>query len=319
MTDTPAIDRRVAENYPKIMTDIDIAVATHGVTKIYGKAKRVDGVSLTVRRGEIYGLIGKNGAGKTTLIRMLLGIAAPDGGTVEINGGATAADLARERAKCGALIEQPAFYPRMSAKGNLKAYALATGLGKTDADGLLSLVGLGDCGKKQVRNFSLGMKQRLAISMALTGDPEILFLDEPVNGLDPTGILQVRELIKRLNEERGTTVIISSHLLGELGRVATAYGVMKDGRLVAELRGEQLASLARPRIKAVVAEKDRAERLLAGTYGAGSYAMRGNTAEIFDPSADIVSVTRLFADNGVALMQIGTESGDLESAFVDML
>lgn len=228
------------------MENCEIAVATHGITKIYGGVRRVDDVSISVRKGEVYGLIGKNGAGKTTLIRMILGIASPSSGTVELNGESTPRALSEERRKIGALIEQPAFYPRMTAAENLSVYARATGLNKVDVKALLSLVGLEDAGKKTARNFSLGMKQRLAIAMALAGDPEILFLDEPVNGLDPTGILQVRELIRRLNEERGTTVVISSHLLGELGRVATAYGVMREGRLVSEVRGEELFALARP-------------------------------------------------------------------------
>ena len=301
------------------MENCEIAVATHGITKIYGGVKRVDDVSISVRKGEVYGLIGKNGAGKTTLIRMILGIASPSSGAVELNGESTPRALSEERRKIGALIEQPAFYPRMNAAENLSVYARATGLNKVDVKALLSLVGLEDAGKKTARNFSLGMKQRLAIAMALAGDPEILFLDEPVNGLDPTGILQVRELIRRLNEERGTTVVISSHLLGELGRVATAYGVMREGRLVSEVRGEELFALARPRIKVVVAEKERAERALRSRYNENEYVMRGNTVEIFGEADMLPAVGAFFAEAGVAVMQLSAERGDLESAFIDML
>lgn len=301
------------------MENCEIAVATHGITKIYGGVRRVDDVSISVRKGEVYGLIGKNGAGKTTLIRMILGIASPSSGTVELNGESTPRALSEERRKIGALIEQPAFYPRMTAAENLSVYARATGLNKVDVKALLSLVGLEDAGKKTARNFSLGMKQRLAIAMALAGDPEILFLDEPVNGLDPTGILQVRELIRHLNEERGTTVVISSHLLGELGRVATAYGVMREGRLVSEVRGEELSALARPRIKVVVAEKERAERVLRSRYNENEYVMRGNTVEIFGEADILPAVGAFFAEAGVAVMQLSAERGDLESAFIDML
>lgn len=301
------------------MENCEIAVATHGITKIYGGVRRVDDVSISVRKGEVYGLIGKNGAGKTTLIRMILGIASPSSGTVELNGESTPRALSEERRKIGALIEQPAFYPRMTAAENLSVYARATGLSKVDVKALLSLVGLEDAGKKTARNFSLGMKQRLAIAMALAGAPEILFLDEPVNGLDPTGILQVRELIRRLNEERGTTVVISSHLLGELGRVATAYGVMREGRLVSEVRGEELFALARPRIKVVVAEKERAERVLRSRYNENEYVMRGNTVEIFGEADMLPAVGAFFAEAGVAVMQLSAERGDLESAFIDML
>lgn len=301
------------------MTETDIAVATHGITKIYGGIKRVDDVSLSVRKGEIYGLIGRNGAGKTTLIRMILGIAAPSSGSVELFGEAAPKALAEVRRRTGALIEQPAFYPRLSAEGNLKAYCLAVGLHSADIPALLKLVGLEDTGKKQVRNFSLGMKQRLAIAMAMAGELDLLFLDEPVNGLDPTGIFQVRELIRRLNEERGVTVVISSHLLGELGRVATAYGVMREGRLIKEVRGEELVSLSRPRIRVVVADRERAAAALAKRYAAGEYVMRENVIDIFAPAEKLAETGVWLMNEGVPVLQLSAERGDLETAFIDML
>ncbi len=309
----------MSNTYTVTMTETNIAVATHGITKIYGGIRRVDDVSMRVMKGEIYGLIGKNGAGKTTLIRMILGIAAPSSGSVELCGATSTRELAEMRRKTGALIEQPAFYPRLSAAGNIKAYALAVGLGGIDPAPLLSLVGLGDVGKKQVRNFSLGMKQRLAIAMALAGDPELLFLDEPVNGLDPTGIFEVRELIRALNAEHGVTVVISSHLLGELGRVATAYGVMREGKLVAEVRGEELAALSRPRIRAVVADREKAEVVLAAHFNKEEYVMNGNTADIFAPAEKLAEIGTMFASAGVPLLQLSAERGDLESAFIGML
>lgn len=296
------------------------AVATHGASKIYGGVRRVDNVSMSVRKGEIYGLIGKNGAGKTTLIRLILGIASPDEGKIELNGKTLPAELAAERRKIGALIEQPAFYPRMSAAENIRTYSLATGLGKTDIKGLLSLVGLEDTGKKPVRNFSLGMKQRLAIAMALVGEPEILFLDEPVNGLDPTGILQVRELVRTLNEQRGTTVIISSHLLGELGKVATAYGVMKDGKMVKELRGEELTSLARPKIKLVAPDMNLALPVLRENFSPMEFAILNNGAiEIYRPTSELGRISILFAEAKVPLLQISAEESDSEAALVAMI
>lgn len=301
------------------MTETDIAVATHGITKIYGGIKRVDDVSLSVRKGEIYGLIGRNGAGKTTLIRMILGIAAPSSGSVELFGETGPKALAEVRRRTGALIEQPAFYPRLSAEGNLKAYCLAVGLHSADIPALLKLVGLEDTGKKQVRNFSLGMKQRLAIAMAMAGEPDLLFLDEPVNGLDPTGIFQVRELIRRLNEERDVTVVISSHLLGELGRVATAYGVMREGRLIKEVRGEELASLSRPRIRVVVADREHAAAAFAKRYAAGEYVMRENVIDIFAPAEKLAETGVWLMNEGVPVLQLSAERGDLETAFIDML
>lgn len=296
------------------------AVATYGISKVYGGVKRVDDVTMSVHRGEIYGLIGKNGAGKTTLIRLILGIASPDAGSVAVGGSTSRAELAAARRKIGALIEQPAFYPSMTAQENIRTYALAVGLGKTDVKGLLSLVGLDDTGKKKVRNFSLGMKQRLAIAMALAGEPEILFLDEPVNGLDPTGILHVRELIRRLNEERGTTVVISSHLLGELGKVATAYGVMKEGKMVKELRGEELTSLARPKIRLVTPDIERALPVLRDHFSATEFALLdGGVVEIYRDTAQLGAVSILFAEARVPLLQISAEEGDNEAALVALM
>lgn len=293
-----------------------VAIATYSLTKSFGGMRRVDGVSMTVMRGEIYGLIGKNGAGKTTLMRMILGISAPDEGEVEIDGARKSSELTEKRRAIGALIEQPAFYGHLSAKENIAIYAKATGIGKVDADALIELVGLNDAGKKRVKNFSLGMKQRLALAMALSGNPEILFLDEPVNGLDPTGIVGVRELITRLNREHGTTVVISSHLLGELGRLATAYGIMKDGRLVKEFRGAELASLERPLVKVVVAERERAEKFMKQRFPEGSYRLDGNLVEIYSDLPDPAAVSRMFVEGGIAVMQLTVGDSNLESAFI---
>ena len=293
-----------------------VAIATYSLTKSFGGMRRVDGVSMTVMRGEIYGLIGKNGAGKTTLMRMILGISAPDEGEVEIDGARKSSELTEKRRSIGALIEQPAFYGHLSAKENIAIYAKSTGIGKVDADALIELVGLNDAGKKRVKNFSLGMKQRLALAMALSGNPEILFLDEPVNGLDPTGIVGVRELITRLNREHGTTVVISSHLLGELGRLATAYGIMKDGRLVKEFRGAELASLERPSVKVVVAERERAEKFMKQRFPEGSYRLDGNLVEIYSDLPDPAAVSRMFVEGGIAVMQLTVGDSNLESAFI---
>ena len=293
-----------------------VAIATYSLTKSFGGMRRVDGVSMTVMRGEIYGLIGKNGAGKTTLMRMILGISAPDEGEVEIDGARKSSELTEKRRCIGALIEQPAFYGHLSAKENIAIYAKATGIGKVDADALIELVGLNDAGKKRVKNFSLGMKQRLALAMALSGNPEILFLDEPVNGLDPTGIVGVRELITRVNREHGTTVVISSHLLGELGRLATAYGIMKDGRLVKEFRGAELASLERPSVKVVVAERERAEKFMKQRFPEGSYRFDGNLVEIYSDLPDPAAVSRMFVEGGIAVMQLTVGDSNLESAFI---
>lgn len=296
-------------------------IHTSSVTKIYGGKERVSGVSLNVFKGEIYGLIGKNGAGKTTLIRLILGLAAPDRGHVEIDGETRLSALPEKRRNIGALIEQPAFYPFLSAYDNLAVYSKTIGCHSPEKiKDLLDFVGLGEFAKKKVKTFSLGMKQRLALATALVGDPQILFLDEPVNGLDPTGILQIREQIKFLNEKRGVTVVISSHLLGELGKVATAYGVMRDGKLVREIRGEALASLARPCLRIVVGDMASARRLLAEKYSEADYALRdNNTVEIFRDYGNLTEISSMFLAAGIPVLQLSVEQGDSEAAFVAMM
>lgn len=298
----------------------DVAIRTEGLTKVYGGAERVSDVSLTIRRGEIYGLVGKNGAGKTTLIRLMLGLAEPTRGKVEINGAKTYAALKAARTRVGALIEQPAYYGKMNAEENLKTYALAVGARKTDIPALLDFVGLSGAGSKKVKNFSLGMKQRLSLAMALVGEPDILILDEPVNGLDPTGILQVREQVRYLNEQLGVTILISSHFLGELGKVATVYGVMKEGKLVRELRGDDLKALARPKIKLVTPDLTRALPVLKANFASADYAIGQNGAvEIYRDAAALGTVTLMFAEAGVPLLQISAEEGDSEAALVALM
>lgn len=299
----------------------ECAIRTNNLTKVYGGAERVSDVSMSVGRGEIYGLIGKNGAGKTTLIRMILGIATPTRGNVELNCKSSPAELSRERRKIGALIEQPAFYPTMTAYDNVKTVALSMGcFDKNKAEELLSFVGLDPKDKKKVKNFSLGMKQRLAIAVALIDDPEILFLDEPLNGLDPTGILQMREQIRKLNEERGVTVIISSHLLGELGKVATAYGIMKDGKLVREIRGEELQSMSRPHIKAVVADTAKAMQVLSQAYSPEEFSVKQNgTVEVYKSADELAAVTEILIKAGIPVLQLTVEQGDTEEAFIAIM
>lgn len=301
-------------------SSVKAAIRTEGLTKVYGGVERVSDVSMTVRRGEIYGLVGKNGAGKTTLIRLMLGLAEPTRGKVEIDGAGTLAGLKAARTRVGALIEQPAFYGKMNAAENLTAYALAVGARKTNIPELLDFVGLRGVGTKKVKNFSLGMKQRLSLAMALVGEPEILILDEPVNGLDPTGILQVREQVLYLNEKKGVTIIISSHFLGELGKVATAYGVMKEGRLVKELRGDELKSIARPKIKLVTPDLVRAIPVLKANFAPTEYAIGQNGAvEIYRDATALGTVTLIFAEAGIPLLQISAEEGDSEAALVALM
>lgn len=215
-----------------------VILKTNHLTKRYGHRAVVENLSMTIHQGDIYGFIGKNGAGKTTLIRMVTGLAVPSDGSIQLFGSGS---LLEGRSRIGTVIEAPAFYPGMTARENIIAFSRLQGLRDfSHVEELLELVGLDHTGKKKCRNFSLGMKQRLAIAIALIGDPKLLILDEPTNGLDPEGMKEVRDLILKLNQERGITVLVSSHILGELSKFATRYGIIHHGKLIEEFTEEDL-------------------------------------------------------------------------------
>jgi ABC-2 type transport system ATP-binding protein len=219
---------------------MDYVLQTNEVTKDFSGKLAVDHVSIKVKKGDIYGFIGENGAGKTTLMRMVCGLAAPTSGDIALFG---SRDLVSQRNKIGCTIENPALYPAMTAMENMEAQRLLLGINdKTVCAKLLNMAGISGTGKKKAGNFSLGMKQRLMIALSLLGDPEFLVLDEPTNGLDPMGIKEVRDFIGRLNGERGITVLVSSHILGDLEKIATRYGVISNGKMVDEFHADELVS-----------------------------------------------------------------------------
>lgn len=219
-------------------------LTTNAITKKYKKLFAVNGVNMHIDRGDIYGFVGENGSGKTTVIRLITGLIFPHSGNLELFGiSSNSSQIGKARSRVGAIVESPSIYMNMSARDNLKTQC--TVLGIDDDKKILSVlqdVGLEELyeEKKHASNFSLGMRQRLGIAMALLGDPEFLILDEPMNGLDPAGIVSIRELILKLNRERGITFLISSHILTELSLVATKYGIISKGRLIKEITAEQL-------------------------------------------------------------------------------
>lgn len=217
-------------------------LTTDSLRKQYGSFAALDGLSMHVPKGAIYGLVGKNGAGKTTLLRLLCGLQAPDGGSFSLYDVANAMpQIGTVRRRMGAVVETPSVYMDMTAEENLREQYRILGLSNYESiPTLLELVGLTDTGKRKVKNFSLGMRQRLGIAVALCGEPDFLLLDEPMNGLDPQGIVEIRELILKLNRERQLTVLISSHILDELARIATHYGIIDDGRMVKEFCADTL-------------------------------------------------------------------------------
>ena len=218
-------------------------LTTCGLTKRYGKQLAVDGVDMHIDRGDIYGFVGENGSGKTTVIRLITGLIFADQGNFRLFGTeSTDKQIGTARCRIGAIVETPSIYLNMSAADNLRQQCILLGKDESRILPVLTDVGLEELytSRKRAGNFSLGMRQRLGIAMALLGDPEFLILDEPMNGLDPAGIVEIRELILRLNRERGITFLISSHILTELSLVATKYGIISKGKLIQEITAEQL-------------------------------------------------------------------------------
>lgn len=294
---------------------------TSHLCKSYGKKVVLDDVNLTVREGEIYGLVGRNGAGKSTLIRTLLGLAKQSRGEVKINGSQSADALAYERRKVGAIVDTPSLFLHLTAMENMKAFGYE--LGERDENALKNLllkVGLDPENPTKVKNYSLGMKQRLAIAVALIANPSILVLDEPVNGLDPAGIFEVREILQYLNREEKITIVISSHILSELSKLATSYGIMDKGKIVKEMRGSDLEEMCRPYIKLVVGDLKTALNVVVEHYRAHDFEILPyNTLAIYDLSREIPDVIKLFTDANVPIMNVTMCQGDLESTFIALM
>ncbi|MDE7284986.1 MAG: ATP-binding cassette domain-containing protein [Lachnospiraceae bacterium] len=243
---------------------MDYVLKTNALSKSYKNFKALNGLSMNVPKGAIYGFVGKNGAGKTTLIRLICGLQEPTSGEYTLYGRKnTDKDIAKSRRRVGGVVETPSIYLDMTAVDNLKQQYLILGLPSFDGlEDILKLVGLEGTGKKKAKNFSLGMRQRLGIAIALVGDPDFLILDEPVNGLDPQGIIEMRELILRLNREKQITVLISSHILDELSKFATYYGFIDNGHIIKEMSAEELEDACRKCVRIEVSDVKALARVL---------------------------------------------------------
>lgn len=297
---------------------MEYALRTDGITKIYGKHTVVDHVSMHVKKGDIYGFIGKNGAGKTTFMRVVAGLAAPAAGTMELFG---SGDLEKQRQRLGTLIEQPGLYGTMTARDNLEVVRKSFGItGKHAVEEMLEFVGLAQAGKKKVKNFSMGMKQRLGIAIALFRSPDFLILDEPINGLDPEGIKEVRDLLSKLNRERQITILISSHILGELSKIASNYGIIKEGVLIEEFAAEDLKSRCRRCVKLVVDDVQRASTILEEKCHITEYDVpKEGVLRVFDGIDNSWVMNRELIEGGIHLKESYLAGQDLEGYFMDLL
>ena len=289
---------------------------TDKLTKRFGAKCAVNGVSMQIRKGEIYGFIGKNGAGKTTLMRLVLGAAMPSDGDIELFGGE---ELSRARHRIGALLEYPCLYKGCSAYENLKRFSLLTGNDRDELLEILEIVGLKNAGKKKVGKFSLGMKQRLAIGVALLGHPEFLVLDEPVNGLDPAGIKEIRDVILRLNREKGVTFLISSHLLDELSKIVTTYGIIKDGVLIEQISAEELEVRCRHHLSITVGDVQKALSLLSCITDRSSIKVEGNSLYLYSLIDKSDRINRLLVRHGIRVSELKIQAASLEEYFLERM
>lgn len=300
---------------------MEYILKTNLLTKQFKQQKAVDGISIQIERGAIYGLIGRNGAGKTTFLRMISGLAKPTSGEMELMDMSSAngkINTAFERVGC--LIEQPGIYKNMNAFENLKLKAICCGVYSKDyINQKLALVGLDYVGKKAVGNFSLGMKQRLGIAMAMIGEPDLLVLDEPINGLDPQGIIEVRDIIQKINHEQNVTIVISSHILEELSKIATHYGIINNGKLLEQLSRSELMDKCAERLEIVTDTPEQACVVLDELGGISYKVVDKQTIHVLNRIEDSALINANLSKAGVPVQSMGRKNESLEDYFIELI
>lgn len=298
---------------------MEYVLETNAISKRYRNFAALNGLSMRVPKGAIYGFVGRNGAGKTTLIRLICGLQEPTSGAFSLYGAKnTDPETERSRRRMGAVVETPSIYMDMTAEENIRQQYLVLGVPSAEgAEELLRLVGLGDTGKKKAKHFSLGMRQRLGIAVALAGNPDFLVLDEPTNGLDPLGIIEMRELLLRLNREHSITVLISSHILDELSRLATHYGFIDGGRMVREMSAGELEARCRKCMRIEVSDAAALARVLDGMQ-AEYRILEENRADIYAEIPVTALVSALEREN-CAVISLREQDESLESFYMNLI
>ena len=296
---------------------MDYVLKTQNLSKRYGSKYALNELSMSVKKGEIYGFIGRNGAGKTTLMRLVLGVAQPTSGEIELFGGE---NLVSARRRIGSLLETPSLYKDCTAYENLKRFSILSGNSTKELRDILRLVGLSNTKGKPVSKFSLGMKQRLGIAVALLGHPDFLILDEPINGLDPAGIKDVRDVILRLNREKGITFLISSHLLDELSKIVDTYGIINDGVLIEQVSAAEIESRCQHRLIIRCSNNAKAVQLIKGKYpDVGNIGSEGDALVLYSHINDSAVINKTLVENGVFVGEIYIQSRGLEDYFIERI
>ncbi|GGG53176.1 ABC transporter ATP-binding protein [Paenibacillus radicis (ex Gao et al. 2016)] len=295
----------------------EYVLRTNQLSKTYKGHTALDKVNLSIRKGSIYGFIGQNGAGKSTLIRLVTGLAFPTKGSIELFGASDDKALIQARKRIGSIIESPALFPHMTASENLEANRILRGIpGKECVPRMLEQVGLQGTGNKITKNFSLGMKQRLGLAIALLGDPEFLILDEPTNGLDPMGVVEMRELLKQLNRELGMTILISSHILSELNLMASHYGIIHRGQLLEQFTAEELDGKCQQYIYIKVSDPGKAAAVIQNELNTTDFeVMQDGAIKLYGHMEQPSKISSVLFTAGLEIEKFTPMGEDLESYF----
>lgn len=294
---------------------MEYVLRTKSLTKKFGSKIAVNAVDMNVAKGDIYGFIGRNGAGKTTAMKLILGLLNATEGEIELFGGEP---LEKARGRIGSLIEAPGIYKNCTAYENMKRFSIIYGGTDEDIAQLLKFVGLENTGNKKAGRFSLGMKQRLGMAIAMLGNPEFLVLDEPINGLDPEGIKDVRNAVLNLNEQKGVTFLISSHLLDELAKIVTRYGIINNGVLTEEISAEDLNAMCESGLKVRVDDVGKAITALLPLVPQEEIRVSGGEL-VLPIDVDAAAVNELLVKGGVRVSELGAMRGDMEEYFIARL
>ena len=294
---------------------MDTILKTNALVKKYGEATVLNNINMTINRGDIYGFVGKNGAGKTTFMRTVLSLTNPTSGEIKLFGDKTIEEVGL---RVGSLIEAPGLYKNATAYENLKRFSIIYGADEDKIPEILELVGLANTGKKKAKDFSLGMRQRLGIAIALLGEPELLLLDEPINGLDPAGIKDIRDLILKLNKEKNITFLISSHLLDELAKVVTKYGFINNGDLFEEIDSKKLLEKCKQQVMIEVDDTKKALSILETMIDKKLIKTKDNTI-LIDSKEDTGFINTKLVKSGVVVRSIYSNSISLEDYFMERI
>lgn len=294
-------------------------IRAEGLTKKYGSFTALNRVDIQVKRGDIYGLVGDNGAGKTTFLKLITGQIFPDGGELTLFGEHLQKEMEKNRKRTGAIIEAPGFYPQLTIGQNMEYYRRQKGIpGKATVNEILELTGLADKKGKSAGHLSMGMKQRLGLAIAMIGEPELLILDEPINGLDPSGIIEIRNLLLHLNEEKNITIILSSHILPELEQLATVYGFLDKGCLVEQISAGSLKERCNNFVEIQVDDAERYAVLLDKLPGEVEYQVfPDNIIRIYQGEKDCIVYSRLASDNNIGISKLELHQLTLEQYYMN--